>query len=45
MLNTEVEEREEKWAASLQVALPQEPRNLVRVTSGAYIDSEGLTTV
>ena len=46
MLNDEVEERGEdregKWAVSLQAASTQEPRNLVRETGGLCINDEGL---
>jgi len=34
--------REERWAVSLQPALTQEPRNLVRETSVPCINDEGL---
>jgi len=46
MLNDEVEERGEeregKWAVSLQAASTQEPRNLVRETGGLCINDERL---
>jgi len=34
------EEREGKWAVSLQAASTQEPRNLVRETGGLCINDE-----
>ena len=41
-LNAEMEEREEekkdRWAVILQPAWAQEPRNLMRVTCGPYIN-------
>jgi hypothetical protein len=36
------EEREERWAASLQPGWAQEPRNHIRGTCGSYINDEGL---
>jgi len=36
------EEREERWAVSLQPAWAQEPRNFVRGACGPYINDEGL---
>jgi len=39
------EEREDKRAVSLQLVYAQEPKKLVRVTGGTYINSEELTII